>query len=220
MLEGLIEDLKYNLGELGTSADDLQDYLQFEYDLNAEDAFAVIKSLGDRLGGLNQSKEHNDLPGAVDYNVNPVMDDWDMPQVSDVSYGVHPVIEGITPPAVSGLTYTVTPLVEDFNPPSYEKYDDAEYGDGSYPEQVNGNGGASEPNGGSSVGNDGGGSTFAPIVTIPITIEGNADGEVLEKLEELRAELMAEFEAKMRELYDEFREEDLQRAALKNQYAF
>ena len=33
-------------------------------------------------------------------------------------------------------------------------------------------------------------------------------------------QLMAEFEAKMRELYDEFREEELQRAALKNQYAF
>ncbi len=31
---------------------------------------------------------------------------------------------------------------------------------------------------------------------------------------------MAEFETKMRELYDEFREEELQQAALKNQYAF
>ena len=36
----------------------------------------------------------------------------------------------------------------------------------------------------------------------------------------MRASLMAEFEVKMRELYDEFREEELQRAALKNQYAF
>lgn len=221
MFDGLIEDLKYNLGELGTSASELQDYLQFEYDLDADDAFAVVKSLGDGLSGLKQSEGgQTGLSGAVDYNTNPVMDDWAMPQVSDVSYGVHPVIEGITPPAVSGLTYTVTPLVEDFNPPGYEKYDDAKYGDGSYSEQVNGNASVSEPNGGSSAGNDGGGSTFAPVVTIPITIEGNADGEVLERLEEMRAELMAEFEAKMRALYDEFREEDLQRAALKNQYAF
>ena len=79
-----------------------------------------------------------------------------------------------------------------------------------------GNGGIPEPDGGST-GNGGGGFTFSPTVTVQITVEGNADSEALE---EMRAQLMAEFETKMRELYDEFREEDLQRAALKNQYAF
>ena len=78
-----------------------------------------------------------------------------------------------------------------------------------------GNGGIPEPDGGST--GNGGGSTFAPTVTVQITVEGNADSEALE---EMRASLMAEFEVKMRELYDEFREEELQRAALKNQYAF
>ncbi len=224
MLEGLIEDLKYNLSELGTSASELQDYLQFEYDLDADDAFAVVKSLGDSLGELKQSEEgRSGLPGAVDYSVNPVLDDWDMPQISDVSYGVHPVVEGITPPPVSGLTYTVTPVVEDFNPPGYESYDDAEYGDGGYPEQIDSNGGAPEPDG-SSTGNSSSGFTFAPVITIPITIEGNANSEVLEelqaRLEEAVEAKMREAEARLKELYAELREEELQIAALKNQYAF
>ena len=87
-----------------------------------------------------------------------------------------------------------------------------------HPEQVDGggNGGIPEPDGGST-GNGGGGFTFSPTVTVQITVEGNADSEALE---EMRAQLMAEFETKMRELYDEFREEELQQAALKNQYAF
>ena len=224
MFDGLIEDLKYNLSELGTSASELQDYLQFEYDLDADDAFAVVKSLGDSLGELKQSEEgRSGLPGAVDYSVNPVLDDWDMPQISDVSYGVHPVVEGITPPPVSGLTYTVTPVVEDFNPPGYESYDDAEYGDGGYPEQIDSNGGAPEPDG-SSTGNSSSGFTFAPVITIPITIEGNANSEVLEelqaRLEEAVEAKMREAEARLKELYAELREEELQIAALKNQYAF
>ena len=36
----------------------------------------------------------------------------------------------------------------------------------------------------------------------------------------MKAELEAKFEAKMIELFAELREEELQRAALKNQYAF
>ena len=113
-------------------------------------------------------------------------------------YKVRPVIEDINTPSVSDIYYNVNPLVEDFNPPSYKLDADG----GGYPERIDGNSS---------------GSTFAPVVTVQITVEGNADHEALEVL---RAQLMAEFEAKMRELYDEFREEELQRAALKNQYAF
>lgn len=138
--------------------------------------------------------------------------------VGDSVYKVSPIIEDINTPSVSDITYSVNPLVEDFNPTGYEQYAEDEGGEGGYPDQVDGsgNGGAPEPDGGST-GNGGGGSTFAPTVTVQITVEGNADSEALE---EMRASLMAEFEAKMRELYDEFREEELQRAALKNQYAF
>ena len=61
------------------------------------------------------------------------------------------------------------------------------------------------------------GAAFAPEVKIEITVQGIADEE---SLDELRLRLMDEFTAKMRELFAEFREEELQRAALKNQYAF
>ena len=137
--------------------------------------------------------------------------------VGDSVYKVSPIIEDINTPSVSDITYSVNPLVEDFNPTGYEQYAEDEGGEGGYPDQVDGsgNGGAPEPDGGST--GNGGGSTFAPTVTVQITVEGNADSEALE---EMRASLMAEFEVKMRELYDEFREEELQRAALKNQYAF
>ncbi|MCI8537870.1 MAG: phage tail tape measure protein [Oscillospiraceae bacterium] len=138
--------------------------------------------------------------------------------VADSVYKVRPVVEDFNTPHVSDIYYSVNPLVEDFNPPGYEQYVNDEDGEVGYPEQVDGsgNGGAPEPEGGST-GNDGGGFTFAPVVPIQITVEGNANSEALEGL---KAQLMAEFEAKMRELYDEFREEELQRAALKNQYAF
>jgi len=221
MFDGLIEDLKYNLSELGTSADELQDYLQFEYDLNAEDALAVVKSLEESLGGLRQSDaEYNALPGIVDYTVNPIIEDFEVAgnAVEDSVYKVIPIVDDINTPPVSDIYYNVNPLVEDFNPPGYEQYAGDEGGEGDYPEQVDGsgNGGVPEPDS-STTGNDGSGFTFAPVVPIRITVEGNADSDALE---ELRAQLMAEFEAKMRELYDEFREEELQRAALKNQYAF
>ena len=53
MSQGLIDDIKYNLGELGTSAEDLQEHLQFEYGLDAEDAMAVVKSMGSRWDELS-----------------------------------------------------------------------------------------------------------------------------------------------------------------------
>ena len=159
-------------------------------------------------------------PADVTYGVYPNVEGIDEigNAIADSVYKVSPIIEDVNTPSVSDVTYSVNPLVEDFNPPSYEQYADDEDGEGGYPEQVDGggNGGIPEPDGGST-GNGGGGFTFSPTVTVQITVEGNADSEALE---EMRAQLMAEFETKMRELYDEFREEDLQRAALKNQYAF
>ena len=159
-------------------------------------------------------------PADVTYGVYPNVEGIDEigNAIADSVYKVSPIIEDVNTPSVSDVTYSVNPLVEDFNPPSYEQYAGDEDGEGGYPEQVDGggNGGIPEPDGGST-GNGGGGFTFSPTVTVQITVEGNADSEALE---EMRAQLMAEFETKMRELYDEFREEELQQAALKNQYAF
>lgn len=213
MVSGLAEDLKYNIGELGTSAEELQEYLQFEYDLNADDAFEVVKSLGDSLDGL----WNDGFPSGVDYSVNPVVGDMVMPQVSDVSYGVHPVMEGINPPQVSDMTFEVSPLVGDFSPPGYEKYaendSDPDPADGGIDDD-----GPPEPVGGGPADGDNPPEVnFAPEVNIEIIVQGNADYEALD---ELRSELREEFVAKMKELFAEFREEELQRAALKNQYAF
>lgn len=144
-------------------------------------------------------------PADMTYGVYPNVEGIDTigNAVEDAVYKVSPIIEDINTPSVSDIYYGVNPLVEDFDPTGYEKYDDAEDGNGGTPDP-DGDGGA-------------GGFTFSPTVPIQITIEGNADSEALE---ELKAQLEAEFEAKMRELFDEFQEEMLQRAALKNQYAF
>lgn len=44
-IKGLADEIIYNLNEVGTSAEDLQQYLMFEYDLDAEDAKAAIESV-------------------------------------------------------------------------------------------------------------------------------------------------------------------------------
>jgi len=44
-IKGVVDEVVYNLEEIGTSAEDLQDYLVFEYDLDANDAMQVIKSV-------------------------------------------------------------------------------------------------------------------------------------------------------------------------------
>ena len=135
--------------------------------------------------------KHANIPGA---------------NTDDVSYRVNPIIEDIKTPIVPDLAYQVSPLVEDFNPYGYELGDDDD-GDG---------GGTHSPD----IGVDSGNPpevNFSPTVTFEITVQGNADSEALEKL---RTRLMMEFEAKMRELYAEFREEELQKSALKNQYVF
>lgn len=141
--------------------------------------------------------------------------------VGDSVYKVRPVIEDINTPSVSDIYYNVNPLVKDFNPPGYENPTNMEGSEGDCPERIagSGNGGTPEPNGGSA--GNGGGFTFAPTLPpIQITIEGSADRETLEKMEEMLKLRMEEMKAMMRELYDEFREEELQRAALKNQYVF
>lgn len=221
MVSGLIEDLKYNLGELGTSADELQEYLQFEYDLDTEDAFEAVKALQNGLGGFAPPpSEDIELPETTDYSVNPIMGDLNIPQVADVSYGVHPVVEGIKPPQIPGMTFEVSPLVDDFSPPGYEESmgtDDSDDGD---PERAGG-GGDDDGNPklveSSNSAGGGGPISFAPVINVEIIVRGNADRDTLENV---RSEFMPEFEARVRALFDEFREEELQRMSLKNQYAF
>ena len=57
-----------------------------------------------------------------------------------------------------------------------------------------------------------GGFSFPPV-TINITVEGNMDESTAE-------DLKSKFRDTMRELYEEFRNEEIEQMALKEQYAF
>lgn len=120
--------------------------------------------------------------------------------VTDMAYKVSPIVEAANVPYVSDITYGVTPIVGDFNPPNTSTPEDEVDEDdpkGKVPDPDTG-GGTPPP-------------TFAPV--IQITVNGNADDETVENL---RTSLRDE----VRELFREFREEELERQSLKNQYAF
>ena len=44
-IEGLTDEIIYNIRDIGTSTEELQEYLQFEYNLDAEDALKAIQSV-------------------------------------------------------------------------------------------------------------------------------------------------------------------------------
>ena len=188
----------------------------------------VFAEIGDNMalglgGGFGEGMKGvtEDIKGAIPTDLDgpeinipdPDVPDPKTPNAPpDLTYGVYPNVEGYDLPGNNGpVFYSVNAADSD---------DDLPDGNGTpKPTGGGGNGDYPEPDGGGPVG--GGDSpsdvVFAPEVKVEITVQGNADTEALE---EMRSELMAEFEAKMKELFNEFREEELQRAALKNQYAF
>lgn len=151
------------------------------------------------------------------YGVHPNVEDYDLPgNGGGTTYTVSPIIEDIKNPPVSDLTYTVSPLVQEFNPSGYDDYDTPE-GNGepqNPPPEVYADAGTGDGTGGSSGAAQ---FTFAPEVSIPITVEGSVDEQTIERL---RAQLRDELNATMRSLFEEFRQEELDLMALKNQYAF
>ena len=48
-IQSMFEEIQFNIDELGTSAEDLEEYLHFEYDLDVEDAKAAIQSYYDAV---------------------------------------------------------------------------------------------------------------------------------------------------------------------------
>ena len=48
-IEGMFEEMEYNFEELGTSAEELAEYLHFEYDLDMSDAMAAIEAYQNAL---------------------------------------------------------------------------------------------------------------------------------------------------------------------------
>jgi hypothetical protein len=112
---------------------------------------------------------------------------------ADISYNVSPVVEGFTPPGVSSISYGVKPVVEGFTPPDVSN---ASYGLSSASAS---DAGVTAP------------STFAPVINL--TVNGGMDDGTTEDLSNSLYDTV-------RRLFDEFREQELEHMALKNQYAF
>lgn len=189
----------------------------------------VFAEIGDNMalglgGGFGEGMKGvtEDIKGAIPTDIDgpeinipaPDVPDPKTPNAPpDLTYGVYPNVESYDLPGNGGpVFYSINTATGD------DDYDPSD-GDGTpKPAPGGGNGDYPDPVGGNPGGGDGPSEVvFAPEVKIEIVVQGNADDAALE---ELKATLREEFEAKMRELFAEFREEELQRAALKNQFAF
>ena len=63
-VNGMMADLVYNMAELGTSADELQEYLEWEYGLDTEDAIAAIAAVDSALN--ENGTRWDELSGYID----------------------------------------------------------------------------------------------------------------------------------------------------------
>ena len=148
--------------------------------------------------------------GDVSYGVNPVIGEFNppdgigvtdvqMPQVSDISYGVKPIVEEVNTPAVSDVSYGVNPVIGEFNPPDASA------------SAVYSNEAADNKNNGNSTSETSSPAPFAPVITIEV--KGDVDEKTVENMS-------SKLRDTVKELFEEFREQELERMALKNQYAF
>ncbi len=122
-----------------------------------------------------------------------------MPQVSDISYGVKPIVEEVNTPAVSDVSYGVNPVIGEFNPPDASA------------SAVYSNEAADNKNNGNSTSETSSPAPFAPVITIEV--KGDVDEKTVENMS-------SKLRDTVKELFEEFREQELERMALKNQYAF
>ena len=175
-------------------------------------AAGLGKGFETTMGGVTKNIEDSiptefDLPTAnapdVTYGVTPVVGDFDPGTISDVTYSVNPIMGAINTPSVADVTYGVTPVVGDFDP-----VDTSVTANSDTDGQTDDNPPPPEP--------DGDGTppisfTFAPVLNIEVS--GNADERTVENLK-------SSLRDTVRELFEEYKEEELERMALKNQYAF
>ena len=184
----------------------------------------ILPDVPDVTYGVMPEVDNNiDLPStlaSVTYNVRPVMEDANAPSISDVTYGVKPeveeanapvlpdifydvkaLVEDIKTPSMADVFFGVKPVVEDFNPPDITAPE--EY----HAKEPSASGDASSTEGG----NTGSAPVFAPVINI--TVEGGATEQSIENLRETMYDMM-------RELYEEFRNQELEHQALKEQLAF
>ena len=63
-LSGLVGELQWNIDEIGTSTEELQDYLSSEYDLSIEDATAAIEAYKDALSDESINAKYDSMMNA------------------------------------------------------------------------------------------------------------------------------------------------------------
>lgn len=174
------------------------------YSVKPDVETANAPQLGDTFYGVRPLVENADAPRVSDtfYNVKPLVQDYSLSNAADTTYTVSPIIEDIKTPSVSDTFYNVRPVVGDFNPPDVSgPADYGTAGQGHAPAEVVG----TEGNAGGS------GATFSPVINI--TVEGGATEQTTENLREAMYDTV-------KELYEEFRQQELEHTALKEQYAF
>lgn len=175
------------------------------YGVKPEFETANAPGLEDSFYGVRPLVEDADLPRLADsfYNVKPLVEDYTLTNEADAAtYKVSPIIEDIKAPQVSDAFYNVNPVVGDFNPPDLAA--SADYGTVG-PAKAGADYGVSEGNA------PGGAPAFAPVINI--TVEGGATEQATENLREAMYDTV-------KELYEEFRQQELEHTALKEQYAF
>lgn len=137
-IDGLTDEILYNIRDLGTSAEDLAEYLHFEYELDTEDAYkaieAVTKAMGEGEGAAKQMADTmmNNLGGDITI-LNSAWEGfnltlYDMAQgsmrevVQQVTNGVIPALQDMVTgaegaderlgEAISGLVETIMGIIE------------------------------------------------------------------------------------------------------------
>jgi phage-related protein len=68
--QGLFDEIQYNMDELGTSAQELEEYLHFEYDLDVEDAKAAIEAYQNALTDESVTAKYESLMAAQEDVMN------------------------------------------------------------------------------------------------------------------------------------------------------
>ena len=190
-----------------------------------------IAAVPDMTYGVEPVVAEPDLPFIPDltYGVEPVE-----AIIPDISYMVNPIMADLMPEMFSDVFYNVKPVIENIEPSEFSNNqlislvnsapDLAQFlmGDSLFAD-VKGsvavaNDAADSMNNQSSeiIGSDeytmlSSPAAFAPVVNV--YIQGSANDESIENMSET-------LRSTVRELYDEFREEELERMALKNQYSF
>ena len=159
-------------------------------DIGDNMALGIGKGFGDTISGVTKDIE-NSIPTSFD---TPIMS-------GDILYDgktniVQPDITDINAPKINDVSYNVTPVVGDFDPPDTSAF--AEY-NGVSSEQ-----GASDSSSNSSV-------IFSPVINI--TVQGEISEETIEKMRKSLYDTV-------KEMFEEFKTEELEHMILKNQYAF